>query len=128
MSDDTTWEQDWDNDPQVQVYVEHFLKDVLPELDRSAIGISVVPNKRRNRHHKGDVKYWVELGAMIMFDKPIICVIDPDMRDEMPEHLVRVADHIIEADITTPQGQRLLAEKMAVIVTQMEEAGRGSTT
>jgi hypothetical protein len=121
MNDETTWQEDWDRDPQTQAYVQHFIDNVLPEIDKSAMAVSVVPNKKRSQHGNGDVKYWVELGAMIMFDKPIICVVDPGMRSEMPEHLVRVADYIVEGDITTLEGQTKIAEAMSVIVTKIEE-------
>jgi hypothetical protein len=124
MNDDTTWQEDWDRDPEAQRYARHFLKEVLPAIDESMMAVSVVPNKKRGTHGKGDVKYWIELGASIMFDKPIICVIDPGMRDEMPEHLVRVADYIVEGDITTLEGQTKIAEAMSVIVTKIEEAER----
>jgi hypothetical protein len=111
---------DWRDDEWYVKYIDHFLADVLPVLQDSAFSVSIVPGPR-NQNRRGDAKYWTELGAMIMHDKPIIAIIEPGT--EVPERLVRVADVIIEGDITTEAGQQVIQEKLAVAVAKMEEEG-----
>jgi hypothetical protein len=102
-------------------YAEHFLKDVLPMLDDSAISLSVAPSMSGRTKGLGDVKYWVELGASIMLDKPIIAMVEPGA--EVPERLRRVADVILEVDMTTEEGRNRASEQVAVAVAQLEEKG-----
>jgi len=60
---------------------------MAPKLAHSATTISLVPDG------EGDVKFWVELGASIMLDKPIIAVVIGDT--PIPAKLNRIADEII---------------------------------
>ena len=110
---------DWlDEDEWYKSYRSHFLKDVLPMLDDAAFSISIVPSSR-NENHRGDVKYWTELGASIMYDKPILAVVEPGAY--VPERLRRVADVLIEADITTDEGREQAQEQIAVAIAKFEE-------
>ena len=112
---------DWvDEDPWYRKYRAHFLKDVLPMLDDSAFSISIAPSSASDAK-KGDVKYWTELGASIMLDKPIILIVEPDA--VIPERLRKVADAIIAVDITTEQGRLEAGEKIAVACAKLEEEG-----
>jgi hypothetical protein len=86
MSDDA-WQE-----PNTQRWVRHVLDDMAPKLAGSAATISLVPDS--NGPGEGDVKFWVELGAAIMLDKPIIAVTF-DGRT-VPERLRRVADEVVE--------------------------------
>jgi hypothetical protein len=61
---------------------------MLPKLAGSAVTISLVPQDR-----EGDVKFWVELGASIMLDKPLIAVLLGDA--PCPRKLALVADEIV---------------------------------
>lgn len=91
--------EQWDD------FVTHFRQEAVEMITKSAATISVVPND------VGDVKFWAELGASIMMDKPIIAVMLPGRMD-IPEKLRRVVDRIIEVDIDTGEGQRQLAEAL----------------
>lgn len=66
--------------------------DLLPKIEGSAIGASIVPLDPA----AFDVKFAVELGAMIMLDKPIILLVQPGT--VLPDALVRVAVEIVEFD------------------------------
>jgi hypothetical protein len=74
--------------PSAKRWVRHVLDEMAPKLEGSAFTISLVPGDR-----EGDVKFWVELGASIMMDKPIIAVVMGDA--PIPERLERVADEIV---------------------------------
>jgi hypothetical protein len=78
----------WD-DPNAKIWVRNVLDEMVPKLADSALVISMVPNGRS----EGDVKYWVELGASIMYDKPIIALVLGDT--EIPPKLVKVADKVV---------------------------------
>jgi hypothetical protein len=102
-------------------YAAHFLKDVLPMLDSSDFSISIAPTKA-SKASKGDVKYWTELGASIMYDKPIIAIVEIDA--DIPERLRRVADVIVEADLTTDEGRQKVQEQIAVAIAKLEESSQ----
>lgn len=70
-----------------EAWVRAVLDDMLPKLSESAAALSIVPDG------VGDVKLWVELGAAIMLDKPIVAVVFGDR--PIPERLIRVADDIV---------------------------------
>ena len=91
---------DWMDDPETRRWARHVMADVVPKLRDSGATISVVP------HGEPDIKFAVELGLSIMFDKPIILVV-PAGR-QLPDHLVRVADEIVDADIGSKAGQEQL--------------------
>lgn len=80
-------EDPW-QDPSAKVWIQHVLKEMAPTLEDSTFCLSLVPDDR-----EGDVKFWVELGASIMLDKPLICVVFND--DPIPRKLRRVADEIV---------------------------------
>lgn len=79
-------EKPWD-EPPVQAWMKSVLEDMAPKLRASACSISLVPD------NEGDVKFWVELGASIMMDKPIIAVVFHGR--QVPEKLRLVADEVV---------------------------------
>lgn len=74
--------------PSTKRWVRHVIDDMVPKMSGSAFVMSLVPDNR-----EGDVKFWVELGASIMYDKPIIAVVFNDQ--PIPEKLKLVADEIV---------------------------------
>lgn len=76
--------------PATQAWARRVLDELVPQLTDSAAIVSVVPSG------PADVKFAVELGLSIMLDKPIILAITAGQK--VPEHLVRVADEIVEID------------------------------
>jgi hypothetical protein len=102
--------EDWANDPVWRDFAMRVRAEMLPQLTDSSICVSIAPGDRGN----GDVKYWVELGASIMLDKPIVVVAHPG--HQLPERLLRVADKVVYADLGTDQGQQAVAEALALLV------------
>lgn len=90
-------------------FVAHVRRDTVEKMLSSAFVMSIVPDKP-------DVKFAVELGLSIMMDKPIIAVVLPGV--EVPKKLLLVADYVVEADIDTEQGRRVMAEAIDRIVSE----------
>lgn len=78
------------DDPDMKAYLAHAEKEMLPKMKGSAITIALFPGKV-------DIKMCVEIGAAILFDKPIIVVGWGDR--PIPANLKRVASAIVEGDI-----------------------------
>lgn len=83
MSDDP-----FRDDPTVKRWARHVIDDMVPKMEGSPIVMQLVPEDR-----EGDVKFWVELGASIMLNKPIIAVALGD--EKIPAKLERIADEIV---------------------------------
>lgn len=81
---------------------------LVPKLEDSSFCVSLCPTQGP---HKVDAKFAVELGAMIMLDKPIIAVVNPGT--PLPKKLELVADKVVWADITTDEGHALLMEAIS---------------
>jgi hypothetical protein len=87
----------WD-DPEVQRWTDHVRCELIPMIEGSSVAVSLCPPDG-----KTDVKFAVELGMMIMLNKPIIVVANPGQT--VPPKLVMVADRVVHADITTADGR-----------------------
>jgi hypothetical protein len=77
-------------DSSTKAWAKHVIDEMVPKMESSALVISLVPESR-----EGDVKFWVELGASIMMDKPIIAVLLGD--GPVPKKLELIADEIVRA-------------------------------
>lgn len=75
-------------DPTAKAWIRQVLDEMVPMMEQSALVMSLVPEDR-----EGDVKFWVELGASIMMDKPIIAVLLGDA--PAPAKLEAIADEIV---------------------------------
>lgn len=84
-----TYNDIW-HDDDMQAWAREVLATVVPKMDASAAFISLCPGG------PGDVKFWVELGAAIMMDKPIIALVIGDRT--ISNHLARVADKIVRIE------------------------------
>jgi hypothetical protein len=78
-------------EPTAQRWIRQVLDDMVPKMEDSAVVMSIVPDDRT-----GDVKFWVELGASIMLNKPLIAVVLGDA--PVPSKLALVADEIVRLD------------------------------
>jgi len=78
------------NDPQLQTYIAHAEREMIPQMEKSAFVVSLVSSSV-------DAKVCLEIGAAVMLDKPIIAVIVQGAT--VPANLKRVASVIIEGDI-----------------------------
>lgn len=87
---------------------EEFIRAVheglVPKIEGSHVTVCIVPTDPS----KVDVKFAVELGVMIMLDKPILAVVRPGT--VVPDKLKLVAEVIVTADITTDEGHALLMQ------------------
>lgn len=96
--------------PEMQEWAKHFNEDVLPMIEGSVLSASLVPEKGG-----GDVKFWVELGASIMMDKPIVAIACSE--DDVPAKLRELADKvIIVADLDSQENIDMIAREMVDIV------------
>jgi len=95
--------------PEFRDYASRVRKELEPMINDSAVCISLVPNDNHV-----DVKFAVELGFMIMLDKPIIAVISAGRKP--PPKLIAVADEIVEGDIGDPDFEERLKAAMSRII------------
>jgi hypothetical protein len=84
-----------EDDPEVDEFIELALREMFPKLFESAFAVSIMPGAR-DKPNKGDAKYWIELGASIMYEKPIILVVVEGAH--IPQKLQKVADEIVVMD------------------------------
>src|SRR5262249_27934038 len=91
MTDDPFTGPDWDG------FVKDATENMLPKLSLSGAGLVLVPD------NKTDVKSAVQLGFMVMQDKPILAVIEPGV--QVPEKLLAVADAIVIGNPQDPDFQ-----------------------
>jgi hypothetical protein len=96
-------------DPDVKAWMARTAETLPAKIKASNVVISLAPS-----NGKPDVKFSVELGMSIMLDKPILAVVQPGTR--VPDHLVRVADLIVECDMNNPADQERLAEAIKKFV------------
>ena len=96
--DDQGW--DFSHDPQFKAYVARAQTELVPMIERSAVGISLVTKS------EVDIKFAIELGLMIMLDKPIITIVSPG--EEVAEKIRLVSD----ADLATDEGQAAFQEAL----------------
>lgn len=103
-------------EPEAQVFIEDVLSDMVPKMADSAIAVSLVLNP------EGDVKFWVELGAMIMMDKPIIAVLGPGQ--VCPRKLALIADEIVACPdgMESPRFAQDLQDAMKRVMDRVEAA------
>jgi hypothetical protein len=102
------------DDATVVAWARHVLNEMVPALDSSGFVVSISPTQGT-----GDVKYWVELGAGIMRDKPIIVVALAGAH--LPKKLIAVADEVVYLpEGVNPAGS---ADLMAAITRMTERLG-----
>lgn len=102
------------NEPTAKAWVRHVLEEMVPKLRGSALVCSMVPTSP-----EGDVKFWVELGASIMMDKPIVAVVLGDVA--VSTKLVAVADEVVRCP--RGAGPEAAAEIQAAITRVVERLG-----
>jgi hypothetical protein len=78
------------DDPQWLEYAQHARDELFPMIRDSAVTLSIMPPVDAGI----DPKWCLELGAMILLDKPIIAIVPPGTR--VPAKLARIADEIVE--------------------------------
>lgn len=99
------------DNPEWHEHAEHFRTNVLPNIVGSKHCLCIVPET-----DKFDVKFALEIGAMIMLDKPIVLLVSSERT--VPPRLARVADKIIEVDLTTKAGQDATQQRLLEYLNQ----------
>jgi nucleoside 2-deoxyribosyltransferase len=95
----------FDRDPKVNEWLKQRNADLRPMISDSAYAISLISGK------EPDAKQAVELGFMILLDKPIVLAVVPGVK--VPERLARCADEIVEVNLEDVEGtQRVLNDAM----------------
>jgi hypothetical protein len=90
--------------PEFRDFANDRIDNLLPMIQGSSVVISFVPKG------PSDVKFALELGFAMMLDKPVILAVHPGT--PIPDKLRRIADAIVEADITTPEGRESFARRL----------------
>jgi len=80
------------DDPDLKAYLRRAEREVFPKMKASTISLAIAGDP--------DPKLCLELGAMILFDKPIIVLV-PNGR-QVPANLKRVASAIVHGDMSDP--------------------------
>jgi hypothetical protein len=102
------------DEPTVVAWAQHVLNEMVPALESSGFVVSLMPTRGI-----GDVKYWVELGAGIMMDKPLIVVAVAGA--QLSKKLIAVADEVVYLpEGVNPAGS---ADLMAAITRMSERLG-----
>jgi nucleoside 2-deoxyribosyltransferase len=99
-------EVDWTDDPQVRSWFEHVRHELVPMIADSGTAMLMWP-----RPEDIDPKQALELGYMLLLDKPIILVVTPGAR--IPDNLAKVAVRIVEADPDAENTAQRLAQVIA---------------
>jgi len=91
-------ESPWE-DPDVQAWLKRANEELRPMIQQSAYTMALVSGEQP------DSKQAVELGFMILLDKPIILAVIPGV--QIPDHLARCADEIVEVDFEDSEGSAI---------------------
>jgi hypothetical protein len=99
-------------------YAKHAQDELLPKVEESAIAVSIVPAG------EADIKFLLELGAMVWYGKPILVVASEGR--PIPEGLRRIATAIVQGNIDQPAGRALMQEKLTEMLEKLPNLGRVS--
>lgn len=97
--------------------MRHVLAETLSQMQETDVFVSIPPRTFSTSPHPEDVKFCTELGMALMLSMPIIFVVRPGVA--LPKKLLRVADNILEADISTEEGRESLARRMAAVLARL---------
>lgn len=90
------------DDPELEAWLDSARKELVPMIEGSAIGVSLVPTGET------DVKFALELGLLIMMNKPILAIVEPGT-DVAPK-LLAVADKVLYLDdLKSEHSERLVS-------------------
>jgi hypothetical protein len=90
-------------------FLERARTELLPKLRDTSCTLSILSPGAFD-----DPKFALELGYSILLGLPLIIVTLHGV--EVPAKLAAVADHVIEADLSTPAGEFALQEKIRPIL------------
>ena len=102
----------------MKAYFLHAKADMFPKLKGSALSLIVAGDP--------DPKLCLELGAAILFDKPIVVLV-PEGR-ALPANLKRVASAVIEGNPHDPTVERQMRDAIASVIGQDSRVKRSSAS
>lgn len=95
-------------------FEERVRREVAPNVLCSSVFISLTPETAADV----DVKFSLELGLAIMFNKPIIALIRPGTK--IPRKLSLVVDRFVEMDMNDPTQMERLTEAIKEMMPEFE--------
>lgn len=105
-------ERDILDNPEFKRYARHVLKEMVPKMADSAYVITIAPDGGT----AADVKQAVEIGYAILLNKPLIVLKTPGR--VVAEKLLRIADHVVEGDMSTEAGRAAVSDQFKRIMNQ----------
>ena len=105
--------------PEFDTFVENGRETLVPKIEGTSLFVSITPASPE----KVDIKFAVELGLAIMYDKPILSVIQPGTK--IPEKLARVVDRFVELDINQLATN---SERLHEAINEMLQEEKGGST
>lgn len=102
--------------PEFEKFAQRVREELVPGIEGSNIFVSITPSSP----DKVDVKFALELGLAIMFDKPIVACIQPGAK--VPEKLARVVEKFVELDLNDPTQHVRLNEAIAEMMEKQSES------
>lgn len=100
------------DDPAWLEYAQHARDNLEPMIKDSAVTMSFFDGKIEPRMA-------LELGYMVLLDKPIIAVVTPGA--EVPNRLAIVADEIVELALEDPSFPQRLQDAMTRVMAKREQ-------
>lgn len=100
------------DDPVWLEYAQHAREELAPMMKDSAITLSIFSGEI-------DPKMAIEMGYMILLDKPIIAVVTPGVK--VPGKLAIVADEIVELSLGDESFPQRLQDAMARVMAKRKE-------
>lgn len=103
------------NDPEVRDWLQRAHDDLTEKIGASAMSVSILTHGA-----VADAKFWVELGASIMMDKPLIIAAYDDV--QIPPKLRSVADEIVLLpEGLTGDAQERMKEAIGRVLAKIEK-------
>ena len=101
--------------PEFDEFVARARRELVPKIEGSQIFVSITPPLKQPKE-KVDIKFALELGLAIMYDKPICAVILPGT--SIPEKLAKVVDKFVEMDFNDPTQRDRLTDALNEMLPQ----------
>jgi hypothetical protein len=97
------------DDPDVKAWLESAGRDMLPQMEASAISFAIFTGKI-------DPKLCIEIGAAVLYDKPIVLLV---VRDSfVPANLERCAAQIVRGEMNDPETRRRMQQAIEQVLAE----------
>lgn len=104
--------------PEFDEYAERVRREVAPIIKDSGVFVSITPSSPE----KVDIKFAVELGLAIMYDKPILAVVP--LGTKLPKKLASVVDSFVILDEADDDFQTRLTDAIQELATVPRKKAR----